>query len=85
MPVKNRTNTGWTIIVARRISGSGGEFLGTIIATIRTEYLEEFYKAITLPELGPVTVVRQDGTIFARYPHVEEDSIGRKMPAGSPW
>ena len=68
MPVKNRTTGGWAIVVARRISGPGGEFLGTIIATIRTEYLEEFYKAITLPELGTVTVLRQDGTIFARYP-----------------
>ena len=85
MPVRNRTNSGWTIIVARRISGPGGEFLGTIVATIRTDYLEEFYKAITLPELGPVTVLRQDGTIFARYPRLEENSIGRKMPAGSPW
>ncbi|HEX3414795.1 MAG TPA: response regulator [Stellaceae bacterium] len=85
MPVKNRTNSGWTIIVARRISGPGGEFLGTIVATIRTEYLEVFYKAITLPELGPVMVLRQDGTIFARYPRVQEDSIGQKMPAGSPW
>ncbi len=85
MPVKNRTNSGWTIVVARRVSGPGGEFLGTIVATIRTEYLEEFYKAITLPELGPVTVLRQDGTIFARYPRVQEDIIGHKMPAGSPW
>jgi signal transduction histidine kinase/DNA-binding response OmpR family regulator/HPt (histidine-containing phosphotransfer) domain-containing protein len=85
MPVKNRTNSGWTIIVARRISGPGGEFLGTILATIRTDYLEEFYKAITLPELGPVTVLRQDGTIFARYPRLEENSIGQKMPAASPW
>jgi hypothetical protein len=78
MPVKNRTNSGWTIIVARRISGSGGEFLGAIVATIRTDYLEEFYKAITLPELGPVTVLRQDGTIFARYPRLDENSIGQK-------
>ncbi|MGA7260992.1 MAG: response regulator [Stellaceae bacterium] len=85
MPVKNRTNSGRSIIVARRISGSGGEFLGTIFATIRAEYLEEFYKAITLPELGPVTVLRQDGTIFARYPRVEEDIVGQKMPAASPW
>ncbi len=84
-PVKNRANRGWTIIVARRISGPGGEFLGTFVATIRTDYLEEFYKAITLPELGPVTVLRQDGTIFARYPRVEEDVIGQKMPTGSPW
>ncbi len=85
MPVKNRTNSGWTIIVARRISGPGGEFLGTIVATIRTDYLEEFYKAITLPELGPVTILRQDGTIFARYPRVQEEMIGQKLPASSPW
>ncbi len=85
MPIKNRTNSGWTIVVARRISGPGGEFLGTIVATIRTDYLEEFYKAITQPELGPVTVLRQDGTIFARYPRVKENIIGQKMPAGSPW
>jgi Cache domain len=85
MPVKNRTDNVWTIVVARRIGGPGGEFLGAIVATIRTDYLEEFYKAITLPELGPVTVLRQDGTIFARYPRVEEDRIGQKLPAGSPW
>ena len=84
-PVKNSANSGWTIIVARRISGPGGEFLGTIVAAIRTEYLEEFYKAITLPKLGPVTVLRQDGTIFARYPRAEKDVIGERMPAGSPW
>jgi signal transduction histidine kinase len=84
VPVKNRTNSGWTIIVARRISGPGGELLGTIVATIRTDYLDEFYKAITLPELGPVTVLRRDGTIFARYPSVEEHIIGQKMAAESP-
>ncbi|MBV8505295.1 MAG: response regulator, partial [Alphaproteobacteria bacterium] len=85
MPVKNGGNSGWAIIVARRISGSGGEFLGAIVATIPTEYLEEFYKAITLPELGPVTVLRQDGTVFARYPRAEEHIIGQKVPAASPW
>src|SRR6185312_6449047 len=31
-----------------------------------------------------LTVLRKDGTIFARYPH-SEDTIGQKMPPGSPW
>src|SRR6202011_4171420 len=31
------------------------------------------------------TVLRRDGTIFARYPRLEENIIGQKMPAGSPW
>jgi len=34
----------------------GGKFLGAVVATIRTEYLEEFYKAITLQESGSVTL-----------------------------
>ncbi|HMD66565.1 MAG TPA: response regulator [Stellaceae bacterium] len=84
VPVKKRSSIGWTIFVARRISGPGGEFLGTIVATIRTEYLEAFYKAITVQEREPVMVLRRDGTIFARYPDAE-DMIGRKMPAESPW
>ena len=83
-PVKNRGSSGWVFFVARRISRPGGEFLGTIVATIRTEYLEEFYKAITLQERGPLTLLRQDGTIFARYPYVE-DIIGEKRPVDSPW
>lgn len=54
VPVKTRGSAAWTIFVARRISGPGGEFLGAIVVTIRTEYLEEFYKAITLQERGSV-------------------------------
>jgi hypothetical protein len=83
-PAKNRGSSGWIFFVARRISRPGGEFLGAIVATIRSEYLGEFYKAITLRERGPLTLLRQDGTIFARYPYIEE-MIGEKRPFDSPW
>jgi signal transduction histidine kinase/DNA-binding response OmpR family regulator/HPt (histidine-containing phosphotransfer) domain-containing protein len=84
MPAKNRSTGSWSIFVARRISGPGGEFLGAVVATIRTEYLEEFYKAIALRESGSVMVQRRDGTIVARHPHLER-VMGQKMPAESPW
>jgi two-component system, sensor histidine kinase and response regulator len=83
-PAKNRSTGAWSIFVARRIGGPGGEFLGAVVATIRTEYLEEFYKAITLQESGSVTVLRRDGTMVARHPHTEK-MMGQKMPAESLW
>jgi signal transduction histidine kinase len=83
-PAKNRSTGAWSIFVARRIADPGGKFLGAVVATIRTEYLEEFYKAITLQESGSVTVLRRDGTIVARHPHTEK-MMGQKMPAESPW
>jgi hypothetical protein len=83
-PAKNRSTGAWSIFVARRIADPGGKFLGAVVATIRTEYLEEFYKAITLQESGSVTVLRRDGTIVARHPHTER-MMGQKMPAESPW
>ena len=46
VPVKSHSSGAWAIFTARRISGPGGEFLGTIVATIRTDYLEAFCKAI---------------------------------------
>ena len=83
-PVKSRHPAKWMIVVARRITGPAGEYLGTVIATVRSEFLAAFYQAVSLQERGPATLLRRDGTILARYPQTEE-MIGRKMPAGSPW
>jgi signal transduction histidine kinase/CheY-like chemotaxis protein len=84
MPAQNHSTGAWSIFLARRISGPGGEFLGAVVATIRTQYLEDFYKAIALKETGSVMVQRRDGTIVARHPHLE-NMMGQKMPAESPW
>jgi signal transduction histidine kinase/CheY-like chemotaxis protein len=81
--IEERDGSGRYIFVARRISGSAGEFLGTIVATVRTGYLEDFYKAVDPHERSLVTVLGRDGTGFARYPHAE-NAISRALPAGSP-
>src|SRR5262249_2572500 len=83
-PVKNPASGSWTMSVARRLKGPNGECLGAVVATIRTEDLEAFYKGIALQENGSVMVQRRDGTILARHPH-NEKVMGRKMPAESPW
>jgi signal transduction histidine kinase/CheY-like chemotaxis protein len=83
-PTKNPGNGAWTVDLVRRLSGPHGEFLGAVLAGIRTGYLEAFYKAITLHASGSAMVLRRDGTIVARHPHTE-DMMGKKMPAESPW
>ncbi|MBV9376398.1 MAG: response regulator [Alphaproteobacteria bacterium] len=81
--IEERDTSGRYIFAARRISGPAGEYLGAVIAMVRTEYLEDFYRAIDPHERSLVTVLGQDGTRIARYPHAE-NSISRALPSASP-
>ena len=82
-PVRNRLSGAWISSLARRVSGPHGEFLGVLIAVIEIRYFEDFYKAIN-PQGGSISIWRRDGTMIARYPHVE-DMMGEKLASASPW
>jgi len=84
VPVVNRFTHAWTIMLARRINGPDGEFLGVVAGVIEARYFVDFYKAISTDPGGSVSLLRDDGTILARYPDVP-GAIGRKLPLGSPW
>jgi signal transduction histidine kinase/DNA-binding response OmpR family regulator len=51
-PAKGRSAGAWKVFVARRISGPNREYLGSVVALIRTDYLEAFRQAVTLHESG---------------------------------
>ncbi|HYZ43003.1 MAG TPA: ATP-binding protein, partial [Stellaceae bacterium] len=51
-PGKSRSPGVWKVYVARRINSPDGEYLGTVVATIQTDYLDPFYQAITWREGG---------------------------------
>ncbi|MGH7094415.1 MAG: PDC sensor domain-containing protein, partial [Stellaceae bacterium] len=68
VPVVDRFTHAWTIMLARRISGPDGEFLGVVAGVIEARYFVEFYKAISTDAGGSVSLLRDDGTILARYP-----------------
>jgi len=83
-PIRTRTTGTWTVYILRRIVGPDGRFLGIVQGAIRTDYLENFYRAITLENGAAVTVLRRDGTLLARYP--DRDSVlNEKMPVSSGW
>jgi signal transduction histidine kinase len=71
-PVKSWTTGRWTLFISRRIESRAGVFLGTVQAMIELHYFEDFYKTISLPEDGAVTIFRRDGAILFRYPAIDE-------------
>jgi PAS domain S-box-containing protein len=83
-PVINRGHGEWSFFLARRVSGPHGEFLGIVLGAIDARYFEEFYQAIALDQSSSVSVFRRDGTMLARYPHVEK-MMGEKLPPQAPF
>jgi signal transduction histidine kinase len=74
-PVPNRGSGTWSIFLARRVSGTNGEFLGLILGTIELRYFQDFYRAISLGEDSSIVIQRLDGVMLARFPPT--DAIGK--------
>ncbi len=80
-PYQNRSTGTWTIYLARRFEGPGGELIGLILGAMEMRYLEDFYRAIALGEGSTIVVLRQDGVMLARYPPAPADTIGKIFSA----
>jgi signal transduction histidine kinase len=74
-PVRNRGSGTWSIMLARRVNGPGGEFLGVILGAIELRYFEDFYRAIAPVGDTSFALQRFDGVMLARYPVT--DAIGK--------
>ena len=80
-PIQNKVTGAWIVSLAQRLSAPNGAFAGLVIGTITLEHFEKFFQSISLQEGSAVALVRQDGTLFARYPRTEQ--VGRIIPLGS--
>ena len=81
-PVQNRGDGTWDIYLARRLNDPNGEFMGLILGAISLQYFENFFGATSLGEGSSVSLVREDGTLLARFPH--SDRIGAATEGGNP-
>ncbi|MGY8710429.1 EAL domain-containing protein [Bradyrhizobium sp. 18BD] len=81
--VPSRLGNGPAIVLARRISGPHGEFLGMVSRAIAPEQLESFFASTGLGEESSIAMHHQNGQLLARIPHVDE-MIGRNYRTGSP-
>ena len=79
-PVLNRATGTWTIHVARTVRGSNNQLLGLVLATMELRYFEQSFAAIALLPGSSITLQRNDGVLFARYPPVES-TVGAAFTA----
>jgi diguanylate cyclase (GGDEF)-like protein len=80
-PVYSRITGVWTTVIARKITGPNGEFLGVIGRGIEPANFEKFFASVALGPGATIAMHHRDGTLLARYPHVDE-MIGKNFRTG---
>lgn len=76
--VRSRFTGGWTTVIARRVIGPDGTFLGAVSRGITPANFESFFESLALGDGASISMLHRDGTLLARYPHVEP-MIGRNF------
>jgi len=62
----------WNALLSRPDYAPDGRFLGMVVGSINLSYFEDFYRAVELNENGSIMLHLRDGTILARFPHVDQ-------------
>ncbi|MBR0903000.1 EAL domain-containing protein [Bradyrhizobium liaoningense] len=68
----------WTTVVARRLSGPDGTFLGALVRRIDPDSYQKYFASVALAEGTAISLFDREGKMLARYPHLEE-MIGRSF------
>jgi diguanylate cyclase (GGDEF)-like protein len=79
--VHGRLSGDWATVISRKITGPNGVFLGVITRAITPASFEKFFASLALGEGAAISMYHRDGTMLARYPHVEA-MIGRNFITG---
>jgi diguanylate cyclase (GGDEF)-like protein len=75
-PVHSRVTGIWTTVLARKVVAPNGEFLGAIGRGIEAANFEKFFASVTLGKDSAIAIFHTNGTLLARYPHVESQIGG---------
>jgi diguanylate cyclase (GGDEF)-like protein/PAS domain S-box-containing protein len=80
--VHSRMTGHWTTVLSRRLMGRSGEFLGVVCRGIEPAYFEKFFESLSLGKDATISMLHRDGTLLARYPHLES-KIGQNFSSAS--
>ena len=76
--VQGRFSEGWATVIAHKVVGQRGEFIGVVTRAIAPASFEKFFESMALGEGAAISMYFRDGTLLARYPHIER-LIGRNF------
>ena len=68
---RSRIAGGWATVVAHEVTGPKGEFIGIVTRAIAPATFEKYFASVALGEGAAISMYHRDGTLLARYPHVE--------------
>jgi diguanylate cyclase (GGDEF)-like protein len=80
-PVLTRVTHIMAVIVAHRITGADGSFLGVSFGEVLISYFEKLYQTVSDGEGASIALFQSDGTLLARYPRLN-DLIGQSFNQG---
>jgi diguanylate cyclase (GGDEF)-like protein/PAS domain S-box-containing protein len=69
--VRGRFAGGWATVIAHRVIGPNGEFMGVVTRAITPASFERFFASLALGDGAAISMYHRDGTLLARYPHVQ--------------
>jgi PAS domain S-box-containing protein len=78
-PLTTRTEGRTAVILSRRLDDEQGHFAGIVAANVDLEDLNQFYQAVDVGPGSHIALLRDDGTLLVRTPHLP-DIVGRKFP-----
>jgi diguanylate cyclase (GGDEF)-like protein len=81
-PVYSRVTGAWTTFIVRKVTGTDGEFLGSISRGVEPAHFEKFFASLALGDGAAISMFDQNGTLLARHPH-NDALIGRSFKGGA--
>jgi len=69
--VRSRFTGNWATVIAHRVVGPNGRFLGIVARGLAPADFEKFFESLSLGDGAAISILHQDGTMLARYPHIE--------------
>jgi diguanylate cyclase (GGDEF)-like protein len=79
--VPGRFKGGWATVIACKVSGPNGQFLGIVSRAITPANFESFFASVTLAASSSISMHHRDGTLLARFPHAD-NLVGRNFRTG---
>ncbi len=77
-PTRSKATGRWVFHFSRRFDAADGRLIGFVHSTIQIDYAEQFYARLPLTGGGAYSLLRRDGLLLARYPHIDR-LIGRNF------
>ena len=70
--VRGRFSGGWATVLSHEIKAPDGTFLGVVTRAITPASFEKFFASLALGENAAISMYHRNGTLLARYPHVQK-------------